>query len=553
MSVPVEGTPSPGQPRLTLAEIHRRPSGAPPPLPKEAGWLRWAVVFLVVFLVGVAIDIALRSTDGIQSFDQAVLRWFADRRTDGFTSLAKALYLPTSLAVVLIVRWVVVIALAAVGRFRHMVVFLATFVISDWLVARALFAPMPRPAVPVLTGPDAYAFPSQAISTMVVTLVAMLFVLVPRGPTRRWVRVGIHLFIAFEVILGLYLAADFLVPSVYGWVLAVAVAQLAFRWLVPEDVFPVTFRRGGNAAHLDLGGDRGSAIVTAMRDQLGLVVTEVEPFGLEGSGGSSPLRMTLEDGSRTFGKIYSTSHVRADRWYRIGRTILYGQLEDETPIGSVRRLVILEDYALRFLRDAGIRVARSYGIVELTPNAEYMLVTEFFEHAKTLGDSEVDEVVIDEGMVLIRQLWDLGVAHRDIKPANLLVKDGHLQLVDVSGLEIRPSPWRQAVDLANMMLTLALQSDADTVYARAIRVFTPDEIAEGFASAVGLAIPTQLQARLKADERPLLARFKELAPSKAPISIQRWSARRIGTTAIAAFGVLTLTALLVDSVRAGIN
>ena len=346
MSVPVEGTPSLGQPRVTLAEIHRRPSGAPPPLPKEAGWLRWAVVFLVVLLVGVAIDIALRSTDGIHSFDQAVLRWFADRRTDGFTSLAKALYLPTSLAVVLIVRWVVVIALAAVGRFRHMVVFLATFVISDWLVARALFAPMPRPTVPVLTGPDAYAFPSQAISTMVVTLVAMLFVLVPRGPTRRWVRVGIHLFIAFEVILGLYLAADFLVPSVYGWVLAVAVAQLAFRWLVPEDVFPVTFRRGGNAAHLDLGGDRGSAIVTAMRDQLGLVVTEVEPFGLEGSGGSSPLRMTMEDGSRTFGKIYSTSHVRADRWYRIGRTILYGQLEDETPIGSVRRLVILEDYAL---------------------------------------------------------------------------------------------------------------------------------------------------------------------------------------------------------------
>ena len=136
MSVPVEGTPSPGQPRLTLAEIHRRPSGAPPPLPKEAGWLRWAVVFLVVLLVGVAIDIALRSADGIQSFDQAVLRWFADLRTDGFTSLAKALYLPTSLAFVLIVRWVVVIALAAVGRFRHMVVFLATFVISDWLVAR---------------------------------------------------------------------------------------------------------------------------------------------------------------------------------------------------------------------------------------------------------------------------------------------------------------------------------------------------------------------------------------------------------------------------------
>jgi hypothetical protein len=504
-------------------------------------------------VVGIALTVGIRSTEGIQSFDQAVLRWFADRRNDGFTSLAKALYLPTSLAVVLTLRWAVVIALALVGRLRHLVVFLATFVISDWLVARVLFTPLPHPGVPVLTGPETYGFPSRPIASLAVTLAAMVFVLVPRGTTRRWVRVGVHLFIAFEVTLGLYLAADFLVPSLYGWILAAAVAQLAFRWLVPEDVFPVTFRTSGTAAHLDLSGERGEAIVNAMRDQLGLVVTNVEPFGLEGSGGSSPLRMTLEGGSRTFGKIYSTSHVRADRWYRIGRTILYGQLEDETPIGSVRRLVILEDYALRFLRDADIRVAGSYGIVELTPNAEYMLVTEFFEHAKTLGDSEVDQVVIDEGMVLIRRLWDLGVAHRDIKPANLLVKDGHLQLVDVSGLEIRPSPWRQAVDLANMMLTLGLQSDADQVYARAIRIFTPEEIAEGFACAVGLAIPTQLQTRLKADPRPLLTRFKELAPAREPISIQRWGARRIATTATAAIGVLVLLALLVDSVRAGLR
>ena len=549
----MEDNPSAGRSRTMLAQIHRRPSGTPPPLPKEAGWLRWVVWFSVVFSVGIALDIALRSSDGIQSFDQSVLRWFADRRTEGFTNLAKALHLSTSLAVVLTVRWIVVIVLAVVGRFRHLIVFLATFVISDWLVARALYAPLPHPAVPVLTGPDNYAFPSRPIASVVVTLVAMVFVLIPRGTARRWAWVGIHVFVAFEVVLGLYLAADYLVPSLYGWILAVAVAQLAFRWLVPEDVFPVTFRKSGNAAHLDLGGERGDAIVAAMRDQLGLVVTEVEPFGLEGSGGSSPLRMTLQDGTRTFGKIYSTSHVRADRWYRIGRTILYGQLEDETPIGSVRRLVILEDYALRFLRDEGVRVAASYGIVELTPNAEYMLVTEFFEGAKTLGNSEVDEVVIDEGMALIRQLWDLGVAHRDIKPANLLVKDGHLQLVDVSGLEIRPSPWRQAVDLANMMLTLALQSDADQVYARAIRIFTPDEIAEAFACAVGLAIPTQLQARLKADDRPLLARFKELAPTKGTISIQRWSVRRIGTAAIATIAAVALLALLVDSVRAGIN
>ena len=174
--------------------------------------------------------------------------------------------------------------------------------------------------------------------------------------------------------------------------------------------------------------------------------------------------------------------------------------------------------------------------MELTPNREYMLVTEFFEDSKNLGDSEIDDTVIDEGLRLIRQFWDIGVAHRDIKPANLLVQRGHLQLVDVSGLEVRPTPWRQAVDLANMMLTLALQTDPDRVYERATAFFTPDEIAEAFACAVGMAIPTELSGRLKQDPRPIMERFKELAPPHAPVSIQTWDLQRIALTAAVVVG-----------------
>ena len=181
-----------------------------------------------------------------------------------------------------------------------------------------------------------------------------------------------------------------------------------------------------------------------------------------------------------------------------------------------------------------------------------MLVTEFFESATNLGDAQVDDVVIDEGLAMVRTFWDIGVAHRDIKPANLLVKDGHLQLVDVSGLEVRPSPWRQAVDLSNMLLVLALRTDPERVYARATRVFTPDEIAEACASAAGLTIPTELQAKLKADGRPLLARLRQLAPPRDPISIQRWSPQRPTLTA-AAFGVLLLAGLFLDSLRAGLT
>src|SRR5262245_27787446 len=221
------------------------------------------------------------------------------------------------------------------------------------------------------------------------------------------------------------------------------------------------------------------------------------------------------------------NHVRADRWYKLGRTILYGRLEDERPYQSVRRLVQHEDYASRLLIDAGVPTARPMGVVELTPEREYMMVTQFFDGAEEIGDAEVDDDLIDEGLAMIRRLWDVGIAHRDIKPANLMVQDGHLRVIDVAFVQVRPSPWREAVDLANMMLVLAVRTDAERVYRRALRTFTPDEIAEAFAAARGVASPTQLRMVMKRDGRDLAARFRALAPERRRISLQRWTPLRV--------------------------
>jgi hypothetical protein len=140
--------------------------------------------------------------------------------------------------------------------------------------------------------------------------------------------------------------------------------------------------------------------------------------------------------------------------------------------------------------------------------------------------------VIDDGLGIIRNLWEAGLAHRDIKPANLLVRDGHLLLIDVAFIELRPTPWRQAVDLANMLLCLALRASPERVYQQALGQFTVEEITEGFAAARGLALPSQLRRMLRAQGRDVHAEFLRLLPAPPrPIPIQRWTLRRVGLLA----------------------
>jgi hypothetical protein len=94
--------------------------------------------------------------------------------------------------------------------------------------------------------------------------------------------------------------------------------------------------------------------------------------------------------------------------------------------------------------------------------------------------------------------------------------------------EIHPSPWRQAVDLANMLLCLALRSSPQQVYERALRQFSVAEITEAFAAARGLALPSQLRRMMRDQGRDLAAEFVRLLPAPPrPISVQRWSARRV--------------------------
>ena len=531
----------------------RRPTGARPPLPKTVGRTGKAWLVAVAALMGWVIVLftspaARRLTDRV---DSAALRQVARLRTGWLTDIMTAVdrigtgWTLTALAIGTIALQMLF------RRWRHLFTFLAAIVVLE-VVGDILYHDFSRPRpydVTAISRWAGYSFPSPPVAVLAAVLVGVTYSLVPAGRWRRRSKWAIAAALGLLAGARLYLGVDHPFDVLVGLVLGVAIPLTAFRMFTPNDVVPVSYGRG-KTAHLDVGGRRGEAIRHAIHDQLGLTVLDVEPVGLEGSGGSTPLRLHVDGHAEThlFAKLFAMNHVRADRWYKLGREILYGRLEDETRFSNVRRLVEYEDHALRLIRDAGIPTASPYGIVEITPEREYMLVTGFIDGAREIGEAEVDNDVIDEGLQIIRRLWDAGLAHRDIKPANLLVRHANVFLIDAFFVQVRPSPWRQAVDLGNMMLVLAVRTDAERVYQRALRLFTPDEIAEAFAATRGVASPTQLRTVMKQDGRDLLDEFRRLAPPRRPIGLQRWSIRRIvlalGLVAAAVFAGAEITSML---------
>jgi membrane-associated phospholipid phosphatase len=529
------------------ARRQRRPTGSPPPLPHTVtitttAWLVLAAIALTIAFVASQHTPWLRIEDRASTW---LLRQLAAIRTPWLTDLANGIK-AAGTGWVTVVGASVIVLTVIFRRWRHLLVFLGSVLFIDiagTLIYDALSRPRPY-GVPIITSWAGYSGGSPPVAVLTIFLMGIVYCIAVPGRARTYTKAAVAAAVAVFALARLYLGVDHPGDVLLGAAFAVAVAVTAFRYFTPNEVFPVAYRRG-RAAHVDVTGRRGEAIRRAMADQLGLTVTEIKPVGLASSAGSTPLRLRVAGGREQFlfAKLYTKGHVRADRWYKLGRTILYGSLEDETPFQTVRRLVTYEDYALRLLQDIGVRTARPHGVVEITPGREYLLVTEFFKKAVEIGDAEVDDNVIDQGLAMIRKLWDAGIAHRDIKPGNLMVRDRELLLIDVAFVQVRPSPWRQAVDLGNMMLVLAVRTDPPRVYRRALAYFTADELAEAFAATRGVASPSQLRAFMKHDPRDLLGSFRALAPPRKPIVLQRWSIRRVSLAA-AALAITLLAAYI---------
>lgn len=531
--------------------LRRRPSGEPPPLPRELnrsaiGWLVafafWAVIWVWVFLSDApAIWITER--------DLELMEPIVENRAGWLTPTMQALNDIGTHWATPIVGWATMIGALLAKRVRHALILIASLsVVAGAVTVVSIQIGRPRPLGVTQIGDwEGFAQPSRPVALLAAALIAGALTLVPARRRRRC-------YASSAAVLGLfglaqvYTGVDHPTDVFAGATVGVAVTLVLYRTIAPEAVFPITYPTG-STAHLDVSGSRGQAIRAGLIRQLGIDAVEVVPVALESSAGSTPLRIEGGDGRRYFGKLYASNHLRSDRWYKLGRTLLYGRLEDEQRFTSVRRLAEHEDYMLHVMRRVGLPCPEPFGIVEITPDREYLLVTEFLTGAAEIGSCGVDAPIVDAALDIVHGLWHAGLAHRDIKPANLMIQDGQVRIVDASFGQVRPSPWRQAVDLANMMLVLALRSSPELVCERARLRFTDDEIAEAFAASRGVTLPSQLRREVRRDGRQLLAVFRGMVADHPPVAIQRWSLRRIGLTLWIAVLALAIVSVFVANLE----
>jgi membrane-associated phospholipid phosphatase len=191
--------------------------------------------------------------------DQRALEELARLRTPVLTRTMVVVAGLSSQWVIAALGWATILVLLAVRRFRHLLVFLGVALLIHAITSSLAYSTMEqvstlRPAEIAILGPTGRsAYPVLPLATLTGRLVSMLYCLVPQGRRRQQGKVVVAAMVALVGLARLYLAIDTPTTVLVGIVIGVTIPLVAFRLLCPDEVFPVTYRRG-RTAHLDVGG-----------------------------------------------------------------------------------------------------------------------------------------------------------------------------------------------------------------------------------------------------------------------------------------------------------
>src|SRR5262245_51560739 len=205
------------RPATTEAAPHvgrrqRRPTGAPPPLPRKlgtSGWIWLGLIALVFGLTALFLNFqpTLRLTDQVDTW---ILQQIARVRATWLTHLARGIKSATSAWALTTLALATVVVVMFFRRWRHLLVFFASMFLL-WVLGSYLYTLVNRPrpyGVRIIGAWSGFSMPSPAIGLLSVILACMVYCLTPAGRPRniaKWVVWGV---IGVVCVARLYLAVD---------------------------------------------------------------------------------------------------------------------------------------------------------------------------------------------------------------------------------------------------------------------------------------------------------------------------------------------------------
>ena len=226
------------------------------------------------------------------------------------TNVMRGVHALGSLWTVRVLFWATVAVLVVTRRFRHLFVFVGAVVGVIALSSLLAYLFMrPRPLeVEILGDWTGAAHPARPVAVFAATVVGMLYSLVPQGRLRQLGKPVIAVLVTALSISLVYLGVNSPTDVLIGAIIGVTIPLVAFRLLAPNEVFPVTYRRG-SSAHLDVGGRRRPGHPPGPGGPAGHPGAGGQAVRAVGVGRIHPLRVCAKGDPNTylFAKLYAAA------------------------------------------------------------------------------------------------------------------------------------------------------------------------------------------------------------------------------------------------------
>src|SRR5690349_18304683 len=238
----------------------------------------------------------------------------------------------------------------------------------------------------------------------------------------------------------------------------------------------------------------GPQEIVAALGSAGLPVTSVEPAGVEAKG-SRPFVAAAEDEKPLFIKVLGSDQRDADLLYRAYRFIRLREVGDTRPAASLIQAVEHQALAAVMAERAGVAVPAVRQVIKTADGSALLAMDR-------VDGSSLDQIPAQRlSDTMLRKLWEqvdrlhrARIAHRSLRAANIVADGtGRPWVVDFSFSELGATPRQMALDVAELLASLAAITGADRAVATATAVIGPD----GVAAAVPLLQPLALSARTR--------------------------------------------------------